>query len=44
MMTKLQINDSETCSYQNQWDADKTHTEENITTYTQKTGKTEKEK
>lgn len=29
-MNKLQIKDSETCSYQNQWDADKTHTEENI--------------
>lgn len=33
-MNKLQMKDSETCSFQNQWDADKTHTEENTTTYT----------
>lgn len=35
------MKDSEACSYPKLMDVNKTHTEENVATYMQKTGKTE---
>lgn len=36
------MKDSKIYSFQNQWEEDTIHTEENTATYTQKTGKSEK--